>query len=117
MPANRTQRRWFSHICGTSHNCVARAGLRPLDLGALQGHDGGPPSELQARRSKFAQYEQQCSEVAPNLYVSGEAVAKSWELLQSAGITHIINCAGQVYPAYFHDDLLYHTLHLAGMSC
>ena len=90
------------------------AGLKPLDLGSLPGHDSGPPSELQARRNKFAQFEHQCSEVQPGIFLGSEAVAKSRERLKAAGITHVINCVGQYYPDYFADELTYLSLSLLG---
>ena len=37
--------------------------LRSLDLAVLPRDDSGPPSELQARREKFARFEKDCSEV------------------------------------------------------
>ena len=38
--------------------------LRSLDLAVLPRDDSGPPSELQARREKFARFEKDCSEVS-----------------------------------------------------
>lgn len=76
--------------------------------------DSGPPSELQQRRNKFAQFETHCSEVGPGIFLSGDAVAKSRERLQAAGITHVVNCVGQLYPNYFAAELKYLKLHLMG---
>ncbi len=62
------------HICfershggkaGEEHRDGPRRGpvLRSLDLAVLPRDDSGPPSELQARREKFARFEKDCSEV------------------------------------------------------
>ena len=87
--------------------------LKALDLRALP-RDDGPPTELRARRDKFAFFEQQCSEVDPGLYLSSDAVARNWDTLEAAGITHVVNCVGFIYPAYFEDRLKYQILYLQG---
>ena len=84
-----------------------------LDLSALSRHDG-PPSELQARREKYAFFEKQCSEVAEGLFLGSDVVARNREVLKAAGITHVINCVGFLYPAYFQDELTYLVLYLQG---
>eukprot|EP00873_Tetraselmis_striata_P019780 jgi/Tetstr1/440044/TSEL_028403.t1 len=88
-----------------------RQNLKSLDLRCLPREDA-PPSELQLRREKFAYYEKRCSEVADGLFVGGEAVAKSIEILRQSGITHVVNCVGFIYPEYFKDELTYRTLRL-----
>lgn len=88
-----------------------RQNLKSLDLRSLP-RDDGPPSELQIRREKFAYFEKRCSEVADGLFLGGEAVAKSREILRQSGITHVINCVGFIYPEYFKDELTYITLRL-----
>ena len=90
--------------------------LKALDLRALP-HDEGPPTELRARRDKFAFFEQQCSEVAPGLFLGSDAVARNWSTLEAAGITHVVNCVGFIYPAYFEQKLAYKILYLQGMPC
>ncbi|DBA98729.1 TPA: hypothetical protein ACH3X1_014502 [Trebouxia sp. C0004] len=85
--------------------------LKALDLRALP-RDDGPPTELRARRDKFAFFEQQCSEVDPGLYLGSDAVARNWDTLEAAGITHVVNCVGFIYPAYFEDRLKYQILYL-----
>ena len=87
--------------------------LKALDLRALP-RDEGPPSELRARRDKFAFFEQQCSEVAPGLFLGSDAIARKWDTLEAAGITHVVNCVGFMYPAYFEAKLTYKVLHLQG---
>lgn len=93
---------------------AARMGaLRVLDLRSLP-RDDGPPTELRARKEKLAHYERQCSRVAPGLYVGAEWVAKSRAALAEAGITHVVNCVGFLYPPYFEPELTYQTLYLQG---
>jgi hypothetical protein len=62
---------------------LTRLALVPLQcpsfcaLQALPRDDSGPPSEVGARRQKFAAFENACSEVAPGLCVGGGAVAQA----------------------------------------
>ena len=88
--------------------------LRVLDLGTLP-RDDGPPTELRTRKEKLAHYEQQCSFVGDRLFVGGEVVAKSLDILQQSHITHVINCVGFLYPPYFESHFSYQTLYLQGM--
>jgi hypothetical protein len=54
-------------------------------------------------------------QVAHGIYVAGEAVAKSREILAQHGITHVVNCVGALYPEYFKQDGIgYTTLWLSG---
>ncbi|KAL4486728.1 hypothetical protein ABPG72_022203 [Tetrahymena utriculariae] len=54
-----------------------------------------------------------CSEITPNfLYVSGEDVANNKQKLKQNGITHIINCAGDVCKNLFPEDFVYKTYRL-----
>ncbi|KRW99600.1 hypothetical protein PPERSA_01209 [Pseudocohnilembus persalinus] len=54
-----------------------------------------------------------CSEVVPGkLYLSGQNVAFNKQLLQEVGITHIINCAGNVCPSKFTEEIQYKTYFL-----
>ena len=87
--------------------------LKVLDLRSLP-RDDGPPTELRARKDKLAFFDRHCTRVAEGLYVAGETVAKSRELLAGAGITHVVNCVGFLYPPYFEDELAYKTLYLQG---
>ncbi|KAK9840758.1 hypothetical protein WJX81_002670 [Elliptochloris bilobata] len=69
-------------------------------------------TELQARREKLAHFDKQCSRVTAGLYVGSDTVARSRDALRGAGITHVVNCVGALYPAYFSDELRYLVLHL-----
>lgn len=109
-----TQARPHSPVPKTSANHSGRGStLRPLDLQTLP-RDDGPVTELRARKEKLAHYEIQCSHVGDCLYVGGEVVAKNRDILRQQNITHVINCVGFLYPAYFEDDLAYQTLYLQG---
>lgn len=88
-------------------------GLRVLDLRALP-RDDGPPTELRTRKEKLAHFEKECTPVGDNLFVGAEVVAKSRQILNDAGITHIVNCVGFLYPQYFEDEVKYQTLYLQG---
>ena len=46
--------------------------------------------------------------------VGAEAVARCRSTLAEAGITHVINCVGFLYPAHFDGELAYQTLYLQG---
>jgi hypothetical protein len=48
-----------------------------------------------------------CSEIERGLFVSGEQVAMNLAQLQSNGITHIVNCAGDFCPNYFPTHFSY----------
>lgn len=87
--------------------------LASLDLRSLSRADG-PPSELQARREKYAFFEKQCSEVAEGILVASDVVARNRETLKNAGVTHVINCVGFLYPPYFKNELQYLVLYLQG---
>jgi hypothetical protein len=76
----------------------------------------GPPSELQARREKYAFFEKHCSEVADGIFLGSDVVARNRETLRAAKITHVINCVGFLYPAYFKDELTYLVLYLQGKN-
>lgn len=88
------------------------ASLKQLDLDVLGGRGEGPPSEVRNRKDKLSKYERDCTRVGENLFVGGEVVAKSREILETCHISHVVNCVGVLYPAYFEDELKYQTLYL-----
>jgi hypothetical protein len=90
--------------------------LPQLDVSLVNNNkDDGPLSESVLKRQKFALFEKQCSWIMDGLYVSGEYVAKSKEILQENGITHVVNCVGAMYGEYFKDQgIQYRTLWLQG---
>jgi hypothetical protein len=94
----------------------SRSLLPQLDLGSVapRGEEDAP-SESIMKRQKFALFEKQCSQVAEGLFVSGEFVAKSRDVLRAHGITHVVNCVGAMYPEFFKaDGVQYKTLWLQG---
>jgi len=62
------------------------------------------------KESEFDQ--QQISKVTEFLFVGSEVVSRNKDLLLSYGITHIINCAGNVAPNYHEEAFVYKTLQL-----
>lgn len=90
-----------------------RPSLQVLDLQTLP-RDDGAPTELRNRKEKLAHYEVQCSHVGGRLYVGGEVVARSLDILRASSITHVINCVGFLYPPYFEHEFIYQTLYLQG---
>ena len=69
--------------------------------------------ETERRSLKLAAVEHECSEILPYLFVSGESVARNLKLLQSKGITTIINCAGVECKNCFENDFQYVTIKLS----
>jgi hypothetical protein len=65
-------------------------------------------TEGQTRRTLMADCEFECSQISPFVFVGGSEVAKSWDLLQSNGITQVVNFASSVVDSHFVDT--------AGMS-
>nr|CCA19342.1 conserved hypothetical protein [Albugo laibachii Nc14] len=57
-----------------------------------------------------------CSKITEFLFIGGSAAAKDFESLSILGITHVINCAACVVPAYFPDDFTYYNLRLRDHS-
>ncbi|MEW5320425.1 MAG: hypothetical protein WDW38_011500 [Sanguina aurantia] len=82
-----------------------------LDLKTLP-RDDGPPSETQLRRAKYKHFEKHCSEVAERVYVSGDQVARSAEILSENAITHVVNCVGFICKEWHPDLVSYRTLFL-----
>ena len=51
-------------------------------------------------------------QIAPNLFLGSDAVARNREQLQSNGITHVVNCAAHICSNYFEGELTYRTMWL-----
>ena len=49
----------------------------------------------------MAHFDKQCSPVAPGVFVSGDTCARNLPLLKASGITHVLNCAGNVCLNHF----------------
>ena len=83
--------------------------VRALDLSSSENS----LSSFTLEREKFRRFERQCSEVNPGLFMSGDSVAKSHELLVEHGITHVVNCVGFTCGEYHKDkSIKYLTLYL-----
>ncbi|TMW66105.1 hypothetical protein Poli38472_003870 [Pythium oligandrum] len=50
------------------------------------------------------------------LYIGGAAAAKDRDNLKQVGITHVINCAANIAPAFFPDDFQYYNIRLRDHS-
>jgi len=54
-----------------------------------------------------------CCEIIPGeVYLSGDKIPSSKDLLRKNGITHIVNSAGDICPNYFEDEFTYLTFYL-----
>ena len=54
----------------------------------------------------------QTFQVAPNIFLGSDAVARNGDQLRSEGITHVVNCAAHICSNYFEGELTYRTLWL-----
>lgn len=68
----------------------------------------------QARREKFAFFEKHCSPVYESIFLGSDWVARSRELLDDNGVTHVVNCVGFLSQNYHAEHLQYKTLYLQG---
>ncbi|CAK63622.1 unnamed protein product (macronuclear) [Paramecium tetraurelia] len=65
------------------------------------------------KKLKIQHFAEQCSSVIPNfLYVGGEQIAYNKEVLKQIGVTHVVNCAGDVCKNKYPDDFFYQTYYL-----
>lgn len=64
------------------------------------------------KRDKIACFDKECSKVAEHIYLGGDIVARSRDILKKNGITHVLNCVGFVCPEYFKAEFVYKTLWL-----
>jgi hypothetical protein len=62
--------------------------------------------------AKMAHFSDICSEMAPSIFVGGVEIAKNRAKLHENGITHIINCAGDVCRNYYPEQFTYLTFFL-----
>lgn len=88
----------------------------PLALHNMQqpptprGGSNGPPSErldYASKSQKMAFFSRDCTEVNEFISVGGQKVAMDYELLASKGVTHVINCVGDVCENYHEGKLRY----------
>jgi hypothetical protein len=65
------------------------------------------------KKLKIQYFSEICSEVLKDfLYVGGEGIAGNNEILSELGVTHVINCAGDVCPNKFPNQFNYITYYL-----
>ncbi|KAK2964160.1 putative Protein-tyrosine-phosphatase MKP1 [Blattamonas nauphoetae] len=69
-------------------------------------------TEEEYKRNKLAYFDEDCSCILPHLYLGSKTVAGNLLVLNSCGITHILNLTGPVYPNYFPDQFKYVNLNL-----
>ncbi|KAL0227450.1 hypothetical protein RCL1_003594 [Eukaryota sp. TZLM3-RCL] len=84
-----------------------------LDLSLVS--DVKPSSETDRKTTLLASFIGSATEIIPNVFVSGEIPCKDEEMLQSLGITHVLNLAPSVIcPKTNHFDWLssYHVIDL-----
>eukprot|EP01104_Vermistella_antarctica_P015024 TRINITY_DN4849_c0_g1_i1.p1 TRINITY_DN4849_c0_g1~~TRINITY_DN4849_c0_g1_i1.p1 ORF type:complete len:394 (-),score=90.45 TRINITY_DN4849_c0_g1_i1:116-1297(-) len=74
---------------------------------------GADAQELLRKRDKLMLFDPICSKITDQLFLCSNTVAQDHKLLQSEGVTHIINCAGTICPDYYPNKFEYHTFHLA----
>lgn len=85
-----------------------------LDTSALQGY---PDRQINVSRrlldrDLLASFDKVCSHVIDHVYVGSGTVARSREILNENGITHILNSAGYACPEYYPEEFTYMTLWL-----
>eukprot|EP00471_Norrisiella_sphaerica_P013071 CAMPEP_0184496546 /NCGR_PEP_ID=MMETSP0113_2-20130426/34208_1 /TAXON_ID=91329 /ORGANISM="Norrisiella sphaerica, Strain BC52" /LENGTH=690 /DNA_ID=CAMNT_0026883215 /DNA_START=429 /DNA_END=2501 /DNA_ORIENTATION=+ len=86
---------------------IPRQGGKILDFRGIPNVTG-----LETKQNKLSMFEKECTMIAESLYVGGEAVARDLTVLESCGITHIINCAADLIPSCFPERFQYLSLHL-----
>ena len=60
-------------------------------------------TEGQSRRGLLADYENECNEILPYLYLGGSKVAESWDAFNRKKITNVVNCSASVVKNHFED--------------
>jgi hypothetical protein len=94
-----------------------RKGRNPGNL-SLDLSEMGPPSTAPVEGTTQRRNDQAavCSQVTEFLYIGGAAAAKDRDNLTQVGITHIINCAANIAPAFYPDDFQYYNIKLRDHS-
>jgi hypothetical protein len=109
-----------THITSTEtiitapEGCLATAAVvSPKDTG-LAKELNFQMTESQIRREKMADCEFECSQINSHLFVGGQFVAENWNVIESHGITRIINCSAGVIANNFADkpNVKYLTLNM-----
>lgn len=64
-------------------------------------------SDMEKKKMKMAFFAKDCTSVNEFVSVGGKLVAQNYELLTSKGITHVLNCVGDVCENYHEGKLKY----------
>lgn len=64
-------------------------------------------TESALKKEKLRHYEAVCTKLTEDIFIGGELVAKSYELLKSHSITAIVNCASLSCRNYFPKQFNY----------
>ncbi|GMI23975.1 hypothetical protein TeGR_g2606, partial [Tetraparma gracilis] len=81
--------------------------VAPISLGKeapSEMADDALKSEGQLKKEKLKAASNECTEITPYMFVSGEDVAKDREALRTNGVTHIVNASNINLPNYFESD-------------
>jgi hypothetical protein len=76
------------------------------------GSEHSTPRSIPNGNEQVAYYRKICSQVRPHIYLGSDFIARSKEILQKNGITHIVNAARVACGNYFPNDFKYFTLNL-----
>lgn len=98
---------------GNSLSNVSASPGRALGLGSPSpsSRDRGV-SDGWKRGNKLAFFAKDCTQITDWMYVGGKQIAQDLEMLKATGITHVLNCAGDICDNYFTDDFTYLKLFL-----
>lgn len=86
-----------------------------LDLSQMDTQSALDPSG-EAPFQRRVDHAAVCSQLTDFLYVGGAVAAKDKTMLLRLGITHVINCAANVAPAFFPDEFRYYNIRLRDHS-
>ena len=70
------------------------------------------PNELTNKATKLRYFSTKCSMVTPSLFLGADPVARDKAVLESNGVTHVLNAAGTACQNYHEGSFAYKTLHL-----
>jgi hypothetical protein len=108
-------------------NPSSQRGFQVLHEARAQASSSLPSNEIQSKsipseikidfaswdsRELVRYFEPICSKLGEDLFLGSRIPAANKGMLQSLGITHILNCAGGVCRNHFPDDFQYKTLYL-----
>ena len=98
----------FDTISSRSSDSSSRSGFQ----NGSKSNDISTPRSIPNGNEQVAYYRKICSEVRKDLFLGSDFIARSKEILQKNGITHIVNAARVACGNYFPNDFKYYTLNL-----